>query len=79
MARAQKTYRFRLGDKFTLDYIYDIQGLGGGDWWEKVDDGSGDIDLSEECRCIRDTKITVIVETPNAGVTGAKPSTELEK
>ena len=65
MARTQTTYRFRKGDEFTLDAIYEIQGLGGAAWWEKVPDGGHGLDLSELCRCTRDIKITVVVETPN--------------
>lgn len=65
MARAQKTYRFHKGDEFTLDAIFEIQGLGGGNWWEKVPDCGHDLDMSENCRCTQDIKITVVVETPN--------------
>lgn len=63
--RTQRTHRFRKGDEFTLDAIMEIQGLGGGDWWEKIPDGGRDLDMSEFCRCTRDIKITVVVETPN--------------
>ena len=78
MARTQKTYRFLIGDDFTLDDIFEIQGLGGGDWWEKVPDAGNNLDLSENCRCIRNIKITVIVETPNAEVSG-RPHHETKK
>ena len=71
MSKTQKTYRFKRGDEFTLDRIYSIQGLGGGSWWEKIKDGGNDIDMSELCRCTRDIKITVIVETPATREHGA--------
>jgi hypothetical protein len=65
MAKTQHTYRFRKGEEFTLDAIFDIQGLGGGQWWEKIPDGGGDLDRSEFCRCTHDIKITIVIETPN--------------
>ena len=65
MGRKRSTYKFRRGDEFTLDSIFDIQGLGGGNWWEKVPDGGKDLDMSENCRCTRDIKITIVVETPS--------------
>ena len=76
MAREQKTYRFRQGDEFTLDAIYAIQGLGGGDWWEKVPDGGRDLDMSEVCRCTRDIKITVVEQTPNVRVQAGQTARE---
>jgi len=66
MARTQTSYRFKAGQEFSLDQIFEIQGLGGGDWWEKIPDGGDDLDMSEACRCTRDIKITVVVETHNA-------------
>lgn len=67
MSRTQHTYRFKVGDEFTLDSIFHIQGLAGGNWWEKIPDGGADLDMSEFCRCTRDVKIIVIVETPGPG------------
>ncbi len=61
MAGYKNTYRYRQGDEFPLDEIYAIQGLGGGDWWEKISDGARDLDMSDICRCTRDIKITVVV------------------
>lgn len=79
MARRQKTYKFRQGEEFTLDAIFEIQGLGGGDWWEKVPDGGRDLDMSEACRCTRDIKITVVVETPNAKLSGPNGPQEKQR
>jgi len=33
-----ENYKFKKGQKFHLDSIYSVQGLGGGDWWEHEDD-----------------------------------------
>lgn len=72
MARTQTTYNFKTGDLFSLDSIWNIQALAGGDWWERTGDDldaatrKTDLDLSESLRCIRDVKITVIVEVPSA-------------
>lgn len=61
MARKQKTHKFKKGDHIHLDQIYDIQGLGGGDWWES--DGTEGED-GDNLIITKDIKITVIVETP---------------
>ena len=66
--KTKKVYSFKKGDKFCLDQIYDIQGLGGGDWWDHTGEDLGynpskfDLDLSEFLICTRDIKITIIVE-----------------
>lgn len=61
MAKKQSTYRFKKGDKTHLGQIYDVQGLGGGDWWDhdRTDGEDGDNII-----ITRDIKIAVIVETP---------------
>ena len=69
MKRTQRTYKFKKGEALSLDQIYDIQGFGGGDWWERTGEDlpsyakEHDIDLSETLICTRDIKIIVIVES----------------
>jgi len=64
--KTREVFTFKKGDRFSLDYIYSIQGLGGGDWWEKTGEDTAlkDIDLGEALVCVRDIKITIVVETP---------------
>ena len=75
--RTKTTYAFRAGQAIDLDQIYTIQGLAGGDWWERTGDDlqehrrDVDMDFSESLRVTRDISITVIVETPNAAFSGA--------
>jgi len=59
-AQSKKIYKFKVGRKLSLDAIYDIQGLAGGDWWEKIGD-----DLSDQIKIVRDITITIIVEQEN--------------
>lgn len=63
--KTKKVHTFKKGDRFTLDQIWNIQGLAGGDWWEKTgeDVEAADIDLGEDLICTRDIKITIIVES----------------
>lgn len=65
--RTKEVFTFKKGDQFTLDSIYNIQGLGGGDWWERTgeDTRPDDNDMSEDLVCVRDIKITVVVESSN--------------
>lgn len=69
--KTQKTHTFKAGDLFTLDDIYNIQSLAGGDWWERTGEDLPegkreiDLDMSEFLRCTRDVRITIIIETPN--------------
>lgn len=62
--RRKEVYTFTKGQQFTLDQIYTIQGLGGGDWWEKADDDMSafERDMSESLICTRSIKITIIIE-----------------
>lgn len=71
MTRTQTTtYKFKRGQLVSLDQIYTIQGLAGGDWWDKVDDGISqrtknrqlELDLSEECVITRNIEITITVK-----------------
>lgn len=63
--KTKQTYSFKLGERFMLDDIYAIQGLGGGDWWERTgeDKSEADRDLGEDLICTRAITITVIIET----------------
>jgi hypothetical protein len=71
VAITSKTYTFKKGEKFSLDDIYEIQGLGGGDWWKNVGDDlqehrrSIDLEMSESLVCTKTIKITVTVEVKN--------------
>ena len=78
MGKSMKTrdvYEFREGDRFTLDDIYAIQGLGGGDWWERTgeDTAARSSDLSEDLVCTRDIKIVIIISSPDAPGRRARP------
>lgn len=65
----KQVYRFRKGQITHLDHIYKIQGLAGGDWWEKT---GGDVSMpdymglgmGDEIIITRDIEITIIVATP---------------
>lgn len=64
----KETYKFKKGQVIVLDTIYAIQGLGGGDWWEKTgrDVDQGDRwgkDLGDEIIITRDIEITIIVKS----------------
>lgn len=63
MAKKEEVFRFKKGEILSLDKIYIIQGLGGGDWWEKVD-GENDYatDVGEEVIITRDIEIKIIVK-----------------
>lgn len=37
MSTKTQTHKFKKGQKFGLDEIYEVQGLGGGDWWTADD------------------------------------------
>lgn len=69
MARIQTTtYKFKRGQRVSLDQIYTIQGLAGGDWWDKADDDGKpsrdyEFDLSEECIITRNIEITITVKS----------------
>lgn len=58
-------HTFKRGDRFTLDSIYAIQGLAGGDWWERTGEDLHDyereknMDISEFLVCTRDITITI--------------------
>jgi len=58
-----ETHKFKKGQELHLDEIYNIQALGGGDWWEAVPDGTIECpDTSGELvRIIRDTTIKITV------------------
>lgn len=47
-------YDLKKDDRLCLDQIYTIQGIAGGDWWERIGD-----DLSENIRITRNIKITI--------------------
>jgi hypothetical protein len=61
MIRAREVYKFKKGQKLSLDSIYVIQGLADGNWWEK----EGGDDMSENIICTDNIKITIIVEREN--------------
>ena len=62
MRSSKKVYKFKAGQKLSLDDIYDIQGLGGGAWWEHIAD-----DMDGQIVITRDITITIIVEQGNNG------------
>jgi len=37
----KEVYKFKKGELLSLDSIYDVQGIGGNDWWEP-EEGSED-------------------------------------
>ena len=43
-----ETFKFKKGEVYALDTIYDIQGLGGGDWWEHQggETGSDNVEIT---------------------------------
>ena len=47
------THKYKKGQKLVLDYIYDIQGLAGGNWWEPVVEGG------EEIIIVKDVEIVI--------------------
>lgn len=60
----REIFRFKKGKITSLDQIYIIQGLGGGDWWEKTGndvDDKKDIDLGEEVVITRNIEIEIII------------------
>lgn len=62
----KKVYTFKKGQLTDLDSIYEIQGLGGGDWWEKTgaDVRSGDkmgYDLGEHLIITKNITITITI------------------
>jgi hypothetical protein len=58
--RTVETHEFRKGQKLTLDEIYNIQGLAGGNWWTAPDPADGAAN-EEEVTITRD--ITIRIET----------------
>lgn len=67
MANSKKVYKFKKGQVTVLDNIYAIQGLGGGDWWEKTGNDissskSYEIELGDEVVITRDIEITIIIK-----------------
>ena len=62
--RTREIHKFQVGDRFTLDDIYIIQGLGSGDWWERTGEDTDASDLGEDLICTRNITITIIIETP---------------
>jgi hypothetical protein len=52
----KEQYIFKMGQKVHLDEIYEIQGLGGGDWWERKDLNN---DFDEDLVITRDITITI--------------------
>lgn len=64
--RTVQTYEFKRGQKLSLDDIYFVQGLAGGDWWDAPDplDRPDGKDRSEEVTIKRSIRITIIIETP---------------
>ncbi len=55
------TYRFHKGEVTDLDGIYEIQGLGGGDWWSASDPLDGG-DCGEVVTITRDIEIKITVK-----------------
>jgi hypothetical protein len=66
MTKKTETHIFKKNQIMQLDDIYTIQGLGGGDWWEKT---GGDVsefdsignDIGDEIIITRNIKITITV------------------
>lgn len=57
MTVTSKTYSFTRGEKMCLDDIYEIQAIGDGDWWERVN-----LDIPSPVCCTKTIKITITVE-----------------
>lgn len=67
MTVTSTTYSFKKSETFSLDDIFEIQGLGGGDWWEKTGEDlpehlRHDIGMSESLICTKTIKITITVD-----------------
>ena len=52
----KEEYNFKKGDKTHLDVIYNVQGIGGSDWWESDDDVS---DYGDNITITRDNRFTI--------------------
>jgi hypothetical protein len=67
-----ETHKFRKGEKIHLDEIYAIQGLAGGQWWQRED---GEDELSDDLIITETITITITVDrkanekSPDAGAT----------
>lgn len=55
----KEIHHFKKGQKIHLDSIYDIQGLGGGDWWER--ENNKDDFERDDLIITRNIKITIII------------------
>lgn len=63
--KTKEIHSFKKGQSIDLDHIYHIQGLGGGDWWEKTGrdvPSQKDIDLGENLICTKTIKIIISIE-----------------
>lgn len=62
-------YKFKKGEITSLDSIYEIQGLGGGRWWEKVKEKANYVntteeqatDMSDDIVIVEDIEIKIII------------------
>ena len=55
------TYKFKKGQEIRLDTIYDIQALGGGDWWKPINEEKG----GEDVIITKTIEITIITKFPS--------------
>lgn len=46
--KKREVIKFKKGDETHLDCIYEIQGLFGGDWWDKHDDMDDDVFITRD-------------------------------
>jgi len=43
-------YSFKKGQRLHLDHIYLIQGIGGNDWWEPIEEGGDNIIITQDIK-----------------------------
>lgn len=61
---SKEKWVFKMGEIFHLDCIYHVQGIGGSDWWEHIDDDGyrDDTGDSDTVRVIRDISFTISIK-----------------
>lgn len=61
MAKGKTKYVFKIGERYHLDDIYIVQGIGGNDWWEAISEEDDD-----DVVITKDITIEIIITHSNA-------------
>lgn len=58
--KTSESFKFKKGQTSHLDEIYEIQGIGGGEWWDHQNHNCGI--PSDEIKILKNIEITIICD-----------------